>query len=64
MVVLKDGNYKMMKEDVLWIEENRIQNAGIARDNCKEGSWGWMYWSNVRAALIRRLNRLVNDLTE
>ena len=54
----------MMKEDVLWIEENRIQNAGIARDNCKEGSWGWMYWSNVRAALIRRLNRLVNDLTE
>lgn len=52
------------KEDVLWIEENRIQNAGIARDNCKEGSWGWTYWNNVRGALVRRLNRLVNDLTE
>ena len=64
MVVLKDGNYKMMKEDVLWIEENRIQNAGIARDNCKEGSWGWTYWNNVRGALVRRLNRLVNNSTE
>ena len=54
----------MVREDILWIEENRIQNAGIARDNWKEGSLGWTYWNSVRGALIRRLNRLVNNSTE
>ena len=54
----------MITEEEIYNSKNRIQNAGIARDNCKEGSWGWTYWNNVRGALIRRLNRLVNDLTE
>ena len=54
----------MITEEEIYNSKNRIQNAGIARDNCKEGSWGWTYWNNVRGALIRRLNRLVNDSTE
>ena len=57
-MLAKEKTYDEVKE------ENRIANAFVARDNCEEGSWGWIYWSNVIGALTRRLNRLVNDLTE
>ena len=39
------------------LEERRIENAFLARDNCEEDSWGWNYWNNVIGALTRKLNR-------
>ena len=45
-------------------EEQRIENAFIARNSVAEGSWAYNYWSNVIGALTRRLNRLVNNLTD
>ena len=42
------------------LEERRIENAFLARDNCEEDSWGWNYCNNVIGALTRKLNRAIN----
>ena len=42
------------------LEERRIENAFLARDNCEEDSWGWNYWNNVIGTLTRKLNRAIN----
>ncbi len=42
------------------LQEKRLENAFLARDNCEEDSWGWNYWNNVIGALTRKLNRAIN----
>ena len=50
----------MLTEEEIYNSKNRIQNARVARDKCKEGSWGWLYWENVRGELLRKLKRSIN----
>ena len=50
----------MITEEEIYNSKNRIQNARVARDNCKKDSWGWSYWDNVRGTLVRQLRREIN----
>ena len=50
----------MITEEEIYNSKNRIQNARVARDNCKKDSWGWLYWDNVRGTLVRQLRREIN----
>ena len=50
----------MITEEEIYNSKNRIQNARVARDNCKKDSWGWSYWDNVRGTLTRQLRREIN----
>ena len=50
----------MITEEEIYNSKNRIQNARVARDNCKRDSWGWSYWDNVRGTLVRQLRREIN----
>ena len=50
----------MLTEEEIYNSKNRIQNARVARDNCKKDSWGWSYWDNVRGTLVRQLRREIN----
>ena len=50
----------MITEEEIYNSKNRIQNARVARDNCKKDSWGWSYWDNVRGTLARQLRREIN----
>ena len=50
----------MLTEEEIYNSKNLIQNAIVARDKCKEGSWGWLYWENVRGELLRKLKRSIN----
>ena len=50
----------MITEEEIYNSKNRIQNARVARDNCKKDSWGWSYWDNVRGSLARQLRREIN----
>ena len=50
----------MITEEEIYNSKNRIQNARVARDNCKKDSWGWSYWDNVRVTLARQLRREIN----
>jgi hypothetical protein len=45
---------------VVKVYERRIENAYEARDRCKEGSWGYQYWTEVAGYLIRNLNRYMH----
>jgi hypothetical protein len=46
--------------EVVKIYERRIANAYEARDRCKDGSWGYEYWTKVAAYLLRNLNRYIH----
>lgn len=45
---------------VVKVYERRIKNAYEARDRCKEGSWGYQYWTEVVGYLVRNLNRYMH----
>jgi len=45
---------------VVKIYERRIENCFEARDRCKDGSWGYKYWTEVAGYLIRNLNRYIH----
>lgn len=37
--------------------ERRLDNCLFARDRCKEGSWGWIFWQDRFAILMRKMNQ-------
>jgi len=47
--------------NIFELYERRIDNAMYAANNCKEDSWGQQYWHSVAAALLRKLNRMMNE---
>lgn len=42
---------------VIGLYLRRIYNASLARDRCKENSWGYNYWSQVVYSLQKTLDR-------
>lgn len=47
--------------NIFELYERRIDNAMSAANNCEEDSWGQQYWQSVAAALLRKLNRMMNE---
>ena len=46
---------------IVQIYEKKIEAALTARDNCKIDAWGYNYWTGVAAALLRKLNIIINE---
>ncbi len=41
--------------------EHRIDNCFAARDMCNRGTWGYDFWQRTACALLRNLNRKMNE---
>ncbi len=41
--------------------EQRIDNCWAARNACDEGTWAFDFWQRTAMALLRQLNRKMNE---
>lgn len=49
-------------ETLKWqLYEHRLDACLTARDRCKEGTWGWTYWTKCFTILLRDMNRELNE---
>ena len=54
-------NRSIITTNEIQLSEQRIDNCFTAMGRCTEGTWAFDFWQRTAMALLRQLNRKMNE---
>ena len=54
-------NRSIITTSEIQLTEQRIDNCYTAMNRCDEGTWAFDFWQRTAMALLRQLNRKMNE---